>query len=134
MTMTVSSGSVTTGPAARAARTTVRSTAALKTRTTSGLIPVLPAVATRAPVGRDCSGDATPGPRRGAGVRRRQPAELALAGVEGGDRLDQVLLAEIRPQRLGEVKLRVRGLPDKEVGDALLAGGADDQFRIEKVR
>ena len=48
-------------------------------------------------------------------------------GVEGGG-------VEVRPQQVGEVQLGVRELPEQEVGDALLAAGADEQVRLRRVR
>src|SRR6202165_21170 len=124
------------GPAARAPRRNASSNAALATRTILGLMPRL---AVRAP--RDSaaaarartSGDATSVTGRGPQVAGAETAELALAGVESRDRLDKVLLVEIGPQRVGEMELGVGRLPDKEVGDPLLARGPDHQLRLRQV-
>ncbi len=42
----------------------------------------------------------------------------------------EALLAEVGPQRVVEDELGVRRLPEQEVRDPLLAGGADDEIRI----
>src|SRR5690349_274558 len=45
-------------------------------------------------------------------------------------RAQEVDLAEVGPQRVAEVELRVRTLPKQEPTESLLAGGADDQVRV----
>src|SRR5689334_11968416 len=54
-------------------------------------------------------------------------AEAALAALVRRDRLAEGLGAEVGPERVGEVELGVRELPQQEVGDALLAAGADEE-------
>src|SRR5579862_4550592 len=56
--------------------------------------------------------------------------EAALAAAVGGDRLVERGGPEIGPQRLGEVELRVRELPEKEVRHARLAPGADEEVGL----
>src|SRR4030081_1201029 len=101
MIRAVRSGRATTCPAASPARISAISTVALAIRTIIGLMPVVLVGDTTAGTRPRASGDATSIPSRGADVAAAEPAELALAGVEGGDRLDQVLLVEIRPQGVG---------------------------------
>src|SRR5215472_1252027 len=59
-------------------------------------------------------------------------AALALLKVE--DRLEEVALAEVGPERGGDPDLAVRDLPEQEVGDAHLAARAYEQVRIGKPR
>ena len=61
-------------------------------------------------------------------------AEPAVPALELADGLEQVLSAEVGPQHVGEHQLAVGQLPEQEVGDPELAGGADDQIRIGHVR
>src|SRR5688572_25549906 len=60
-------------------------------------------------------------------------AEAALALAVGLDREVERRGVEIRPERLGEVELRVRELPEEEVADALLPAGADEQVRLGRI-
>src|SRR5258706_7083762 len=60
-------------------------------------------------------------------------AEAALALAIGGHRGIEGRGIEVRPQRFGEIELRVRELPEEEVGDALLAAGADEKIRLRPV-
>src|SRR5687768_11580399 len=60
-------------------------------------------------------------------------AEASLAAAIGGEGLLQRGGAEIGPQGVGEVELGVRELPEQEVGDALLAAGADEEVRLRRV-
>src|SRR5262245_21686623 len=60
-------------------------------------------------------------------------AVAPVAAVELAHRVAQALLVEVRPQRLGEYQLGVGRLPQQEVGQALLAGGADQQVGIGNV-
>src|SRR3954469_5545879 len=64
---------------------------------------------------------------------RRHAPEAALAVLEVEDRLVQLAAAEVRPEHARDVELRVRDLPEEEVGDALLAGGADQEIRVRHV-
>src|SRR5690606_4940421 len=54
-------------------------------------------------------------------------AEAPLARLIIRNRREQVGLVEVRPERVGEVQLRVRGRPDEEVADAELAARADEE-------
>src|SRR6185503_8499593 len=60
----------------------------------------------------------------------RCSTEASLALLEIGERLEVLTLAEIRPQRVGDVDLGVGELPEEEVADAHLAAGPDEQVRI----
>src|SRR5258706_14098341 len=60
-------------------------------------------------------------------------AEAALALAIGGHRGIEGRSVEVRPQRLGEVELRIRELPEEEVGDALLAAGVDGKVRLRRL-
>ena len=57
-----------------------------------------------------------------------------LAPWNSRNRLVQMLLAEIRPQRVDEHQLGVGALPEQEIADALLAAGADQQVRVGHAR
>jgi hypothetical protein len=68
--------------------------------------------------------------RRGRGhLPRAEPVASLAAGVFGECRL-HVLGAEIGPQHFLEDELGIGRLPEQEVRDALLAGGADDEIRV----
>src|SRR5688500_4817399 len=56
--------------------------------------------------------------------------EAALAPAEGVERVGERGGPEVRPQGFGEVQLGVRELPQEEVGDALLAAGADEKVGL----
>src|SRR5690606_30259621 len=60
-------------------------------------------------------------------------AEAALAGVIGVDGLEQLVLAEVGPQRGRDVQLGVCHLPEQEVGDAQVPAGADEQLGVGDV-
>src|SRR5690554_7396075 len=55
-------------------------------------------------------------------------AEATLAALEVGQRLVEGLGIEIGPQQWREVELGIGQLPEDEVGDALLAAGADAEI------
>src|SRR5678815_2035373 len=40
---------------------------------------------------------------------------------------------EVRPEQVGEIELGVRELPEQEIGNPLLAAGADEQVRLGRV-
>src|ERR1700738_4543100 len=133
MIRAVRTGKATTWPAARAARSSASSTAALAMRTIIGLMPALRAPRDSAARARArASGDATGVTHRSAQVTGAEAAKFALASVERRDRLDQVWPVEIRPQGVGEMELGVRRFPDQEVGNALLARGPDHQLRLRQ--
>src|SRR5262249_60698211 len=56
--------------------------------------------------------------------------EAALPLLEEGQGLEVLTLGEVWPQRLGDVHLGVRQLPQKEVADAHLAAGANQQVVV----
>src|ERR1700737_517284 len=57
-------------------------------------------------------------------------AEATDAPLVGGDRLVEVGIGEIGPERLGAVELGVRRLPEQKIAESHFAGGADHQVRI----
>src|SRR5438552_1750130 len=59
-----------------------------------------------------------------------QRAKSPVARGERSNRLVQLVLPEIRPEYITDVKLRVADLPEKIIADAHLAGGADKQIGI----
>src|ERR1700730_15503784 len=71
---------------------------------------------------------------RHTGASAANAAITPLAPAELGDRLFQVLLAEVRLQRVDEHQLGVGTLPQHEIADALLAAGADQQVGVGYAR
>src|SRR5205814_10375488 len=59
--------------------------------------------------------------------------EAPLARAVGDDRRVERSRVEVGPQRVGEIELAVRELPEQEVADALLAAGADEQIGLRRV-
>src|SRR3569833_323735 len=57
-------------------------------------------------------------------------AVAAMSRGVGADRPQEVDLAEVRPDGLAEVELRVGALPEHEAGEALLSRRADDEIRV----
>src|SRR5688500_3990416 len=49
------------------------------------------------------------------------------------ERVPEPVLAEVRPQRVREDELRVRGLPEQEIREPVFTRGADDEIGIGKV-
>src|ERR1700679_1385346 len=74
--------------------------------------------------------------RGGIGHRivRRSAAEAPRADAELRDRLLERRAREVGPHLVTEHELRVGGLPEQVVRQALLAAGADDQVWIVQVR
>ena len=60
-------------------------------------------------------------------------AVTPLAPLEICNRLGQMVTGKVRPQRVGEDQFRIGRLPQQEIRQALLAGGADQQVRIRHV-
>src|SRR5262245_22925061 len=69
-------------------------------------------------------------PERPAGAAAADAALTPFASLELGDRPLEMLLAEVRPQRIDEHQLGVSRLPKQEIADALLTAGADQQIGI----
>src|SRR6185437_1838176 len=63
-----------------------------------------------------------------------EAAITALAALVVGDRFEHMDSAKIGPQHIGDVHLGVGDLPEKEVGDAHFARGADEQIGVRHVR
>src|SRR5947207_4768299 len=61
-------------------------------------------------------------------------AEAAASAGVGGEGVLELAPAEVRPERLDEDELRVGELPEQEVRDPELPGGADQQVRVGQVR
>jgi len=59
--------------------------------------------------------------------------EPPLPTLELGDRRHQVLAGKVGPVDVDEAELGVRRLPQQEVGEPLLAGGADQEVGIREV-
>src|SRR5690349_17311708 len=57
----------------------------------------------------------------------RYPTESAIARLKCREGLEQIAFAELRPEPVGEVELRVGRAPEQEVGDPLLSTGADEK-------
>src|SRR5690606_13393777 len=57
-------------------------------------------------------------------------AEAAIARAVVADRAQEVDLAQVGAERLDEVELAVRALPQQEVAETLLARCADHEVRI----
>src|SRR5882672_8205635 len=68
--------------------------------------------------------------KRPTGASAADAAISPFTPTELGDRLFQVLLAEIRPQSIDEHQLGIGTLPEQEIADALLAARADQQVRV----
>ncbi len=62
-----------------------------------------------------------------------EAAEAAFAALVGGDGFEEMEAAEVGPEAIGDEDLGVGDLPEEEVGDALLAGGADDEVGVGHV-
>ena len=63
-----------------------------------------------------------------------EAAEAALAALVVGDGFEQMDAAKVGPEAVGDEDLGVGDLPEQEVGDALLAAGADDEVGVGHVR
>src|SRR5438270_47151 len=64
------------------------------------------------------------------GALATDAAIATFAAAELGNRLLEMLLAEVGPQGVDEDQLGVGALPQQEIADALLAAGADQQIRV----
>src|SRR5258708_4837916 len=65
-----------------------------------------------------------------AGALTADAAIATFAPAELGDRLLEMLLAEIGPQRVDEHQLGIGALPEQEIADPLLAAGPDQKVGI----
>src|SRR5271157_1390368 len=63
-----------------------------------------------------------------------QQPESPFAGLVGGQGAQELALAEVRPQRFGEVELGVGGLKEKEVREPQFSRGPDQQIRVGQGR
>src|SRR6476661_2698237 len=64
-----------------------------------------------------------------AGLGRGQ-AEPPLAARELGDGAGEIVVREVRPQGVAEVELGVGKVPQKEIADALVASGTDEEVGL----
>src|SRR5262245_768367 len=80
--------------------------------------PRTAAEATRSRTPRYCC--MRPGPRSAADT-----TIATFTSAKLRDRLFQMLLAEVRPERIDKHQLGVSALPQQKIADALLAAGAD---------
>ncbi len=62
-----------------------------------------------------------------------EAAEAAFAALVCGDGFEEMEAVEVGPEAVGDKDLGVGDLPEEEVGDALLAGGADDEIGVGHV-
>src|SRR5260221_13229434 len=62
----------------------------------------------------------------------RDSAEAALAKLVGGNRAQEFALAEIGPQRVGEIEFGVGELKEKKIGDAEFSRSSNQQIGIGK--
>ena len=63
-----------------------------------------------------------------------EATEATLAALVSGDGFEEMKAAEVGPEAVGNEDLGVGDLPEEEVGDALLAGGADHEVGVGHVR
>ncbi len=63
-----------------------------------------------------------------------ETSEAAFAALVVDDGFEEMDAAEVRPETVCDEDLGVGDLPEEEVGDALLAGGADDEIGVGHVR
>ena len=59
--------------------------------------------------------------------------EAALSPLIIGERAEELVTPEVRPQRVGDVDFGVGKLPQQEVTQAKLFPGADEQIRVGEV-
>src|SRR5438552_6047314 len=60
-------------------------------------------------------------------------SKAALALPVGGKRRVERRSIEVGPQRVGEIELRIRQLPEEKIADALLPSGANEQVRLGRI-
>ena len=65
-------------------------------------------------------------------MRSRDSSAVAPLKIENS--FDQVRAPEIGPKRLGNIQLGIRDLPKQKVADPHLAGSANEQVRIRRIR
>src|SRR3989449_11534393 len=61
------------------------------------------------------------------------PSKAALALPVGGKRRVERRGIEVWPQRVSEIELRIRQLPEEKIADALFPSGADEQVRLGRI-
>src|SRR5215471_14162180 len=64
--------------------------------------------------------------------RFRERAETTLSLRKPIECVHKLLRSEVRPERIDEHQLGIRGLPEEEVAQSMLAAGADDQIWFRK--
>ena len=87
-------------------------------------------IATRRPAGLIFGGDAGVLARSDRNGRVGQSAEAAIAPVERGQSFCEIVSGEVGPEAVDEAEFGVGALPQEEVGDALLAAGADQEIDV----
>src|SRR6266850_5491630 len=63
-------------------------------------------------------------------TRSVRAAKAAASALEVIDRLVEVFAAEVRPQGIRDPEFGVGKLPEKEIGNAKLSAGPDQQVRV----
>ena len=71
--------------------------------------------------------------RRGCGASSAGRRSAARAGRNRPARAPSASPVEIGPEHVGEQQFGIGRLPEQEIGEALLAGGADDQVERRQV-
>src|SRR3989339_1067404 len=61
-----------------------------------------------------------------------RPPKPPLALLIIFDRLEEVALAEVRPEHLCKIELGVRHLPEEKIADPVFTAGPDKQIRIRE--
>src|SRR5258706_13136328 len=72
-------------------------------------------------------------PALGGGKLLAGASEAAFAPPVRGERRFERGTVEIGPERVGEVQLGIRELPEQEIADALLAAGANEQVGLGSI-
>src|SRR4051794_38718634 len=101
------------------------------TSATSATIQTPPRATTRTSTGTRTAAERTLWRSTGGGPSAPE-ASRAAGELENG-RVERVG-AEVRPEDIAGVELRVRRLPDEEVRQSLLAAGPDDEIGIRQAR
>ena len=63
-------------------------------------------------------------------VTKSYTSKSAAAALIGRDGPVELLLGEVGPQHVCEIKFRIGGLPRQEIGQPQLSAGPDDEIRV----